>query len=271
MEDTKYIFNNENKVMGARKEKGPVIRIDKDIMKKTEDGHRNDLDTMQDRANDLTGSKGFVHKDVVNLVKRRNFATEKITKDKYYNFIMQVAGFSNEPLTKLWSTKSKKGEEPLLGTEQSLAYERANVDAPLHYTDGDGGRRISESDVVNVLKEKGYLLRSAEVSGQFLLTPTAYSHLLESWEIVRHRCNADVSLDTLVGTEHSTYFARLVALRIQISRFLSGRYYTVSSNYKRLIKQQEALIRGYFRTKFSSNQHQQSYLSEHPYFQDLLQ
>ena len=44
---------------------------------------------------------------------------------------------------------------------------------------------------------------------------------------------------------------RLVALRIQLSRFLSGRYYSVASNYKRLLFQQESLVRGYFKAKFN--------------------
>ena len=105
--------------------------------------------------------------------------------------------------------------------------------------------------IENQLQAKGNILRSAEVSGQLLLSPSAYSHLLEAWEIIRHRCNTNVSLDTLVSVEHSTYFARLVALRIQLSRFLSGRYYSVASNYKRLLFQQESLVRGYFKAKFN--------------------
>ena len=276
MEDTKYIFNNN--VMGPRKDQSPVIKIDKEIM----DKKRKDdvpLDSMQKRADNLTGGRTTtLPEPVINLVQNRIFAREKVLQDKYYRFIMQVAGFSNEPLSKLWDSRNEKGQEALTtANTNSLAYEtKMNLDKYNQSLDGqatiigDGGnseQNPAEKAIMKTLRYRGSFLNSAEVTGQFFLTPNAYSHLLEAWEIIRHRCNTDIPLDELVDVEHSTYFARLVALRIQISRFLSGRYYAVSANYKRLIRQQEALIRGYFKSKLSSNQCPPN--QNHSYLQQL--
>lgn len=254
MEDTNYIFDAKSYVMGARERQGPVIKIeDKYLNKRLEDGKHVSKNTMKDRADNLlSGPYSAVSRGAVQVVQNRNFAQEQTMKNKYYRFIMQVSGFANEPIQKLWNDKFKKDEKPLLSEGLSLAPSSGD---PFNYVAGIEPEKIEEYDVqANIeqeLQEKGNILRSAEVSGQLLLSPSAYSHLLEAWEIIRHRCNTNVSLDTLVSVEHSTYFARLVALRIQLSRFLSGRYYSVASNYKRLLYQQESLVRGYFKAKFN--------------------
>lgn len=255
MEDTNYIFDAKSYVMGARERQGPVIKIeDKYLNKRLEDGKHVSKNTMKDRADNLlSGPYSEVSRGAVQVVQNRNFAQEQTMKNKYYRFIMQVSGFANEPVQKLWNDNFKKDEKPLLSEGLSLAPSSGD---PFNYV----GARVNPEDIkdediqANIeqeLQEKGNILRSAEVSGQLLLSPSAYSHLLEAWEIIRHRCNTNVSLDTLVSVEHSTYFARLVALRIQLSRFLSGRYYSVASNYKRLLYQQESLVRGYFKAKFN--------------------
>ncbi len=254
MEDTNYIFDAKSYVMGARERQGPVIKIeDKYLNKRLEDGKHVSKNTMKDRADNLlSGPYSAVSRGAVQVVQNRNFVQEQTMKNKYYRFIMQVSGFANEPIQKLWNDKFKKDEKPLLSEGLSLAPSSGD---PFNYVAGIEPEKIEEYDVqANIeqeLQEKGNILRSAEVSGQLLLSPSAYSHLLEAWEIIRHRCNTNVSLDTLVSVEHSTYFARLVALRIQLSRFLSGRYYSVASNYKRLLYQQESLVRGYFKAKFN--------------------
>ena len=268
MEDTNYIFDAKSYVMGARDRQGPVIKIEEEYLNKSADGKT--LSTMQDRADNLlAGEQSRVSSGAINTVQNRNFAQEQTMQNKYYRFILQVAGFANEPIQKLWNDKFKKDEAPLLAEGLSVAPlsdDQLGINYEYNKTTESSKR---ESRIERELQLKGNLIRSPEVTGQLMLSPSAYSHLLESWEIVRHRCNTNVSLDSLVSVEHSTYFARLVALRIQISRFLSGRYYSVSSNYKRLLFQQESLIRGYFKAKFNPKERQQvhhSYLSR---LQDL--
>ena len=261
MENTTYIYSTDENVMGPRKKQDPVVPIEKITdMNDRDIPDPEKQNTMQQRADYLTADDKTVSKAALQLAERRLFARKKILKDKFYKFIMQVAGFSNEPLGKLWKNQSNKGEAPLLGSNNSLAYETDFSPKDLNtikrgIKDPDIRKDLEkEFDTALELKLKADFLNSAEVTGELFLTPNAYSHLLEAWEIIRHRCNVDIALDKLVDTEHSTYFARLVALRIQISRFLSGRYYTVSTNYKRLIRQQELLVSGYFKAKFNSNQ-----------------
>jgi len=269
MENAKYIFTNDKNVMGSRKKQDPVVPID-DIKIKNTDGVAQN--TMEDRANYLTIGEQTISEDIIKLAKRRLFARKKILRDKYYKFIMQVAGFSNEPMIKLWKNETKKGEAPLTASDHSLAWEtdwnpKSFKDILAEIQAGDKKENLkNELESTLQMKLKADFLNSAEITGQIFMTPNAYSHLLEAWEIIRHRCNVDIELEKLVDIEHSTYFARLVALRIQISRFLSGRYYTVSSNYKRLIRQQELLISGYFKSKFNANQCQPN---QNPYLQQL--
>lgn len=267
MEDTNYIFDAKSYVMGARDRQGPVIKIEDEYLKRRIDG-RDKKTNMQERANNLlSGSQSKISSGAIKVVQNRNYAQEQTLKNKYYRFIMQVAGFANEPIQKLWNDNFKKDEKPLVSEGLSIRPQegdslgvntvKKNVKNPFD----------KEDFIEKQLQAKGSLIRSAEVSGQLLLSPSAYSHLLEAWEIVRHRCNSNVSLDELVSVEHSTYFARLVALRIQLSRFLSGRYYSVASNYKRLLFQQESLVRGYFKSKFNPVGHPAAH--HQSYFQQL--
>ena len=49
-------------------------------------------------------------------------------------------------------------------------------------------------------------------------------------------------MQEFIESEHAIYFARLVALRMQMSRFLSGRYYSFTSNYNRLMTQTTRML-----------------------------
>tara|TARA_B110000008_G_C16977988_1_gene566943 strand:- start:5201 stop:6019 length:819 start_codon:yes stop_codon:yes gene_type:complete len=257
MENTNYIFEeNDNKLMGTRVKQNPVIHIEDKYLRDRVNGNtKTTKNTMRERANNLLGDDtGNVISDkAIKIIQNRNYAREQTLKNDFYRFIMQVAGLATEPIAKLWNEKKEKDERPLIsGGINSLSVEASGA-LQTNYTNVNGPNE--NQDLINKeLREKGDLIASAEVAGQFLLTPSAYAHLMEAWEMIRHRCKTNVSLDRLVSPEFSTYFARLVALRIQISRFLSGRYYTVASNYKRLLNQQEMLIQGFFKSKFNSPQ-----------------
>ena len=64
-----------------------------------------------------------------------------------------------------------------------------------------------------------------------------YGHMNEAQELIQNHCNVSIDLDKFIQSEHSTYFARLVALRMNMSRFLGGRYYTLSNNYGTMMQQ----------------------------------
>ena len=50
-------------------------------------------------------------------------------------------------------------------------------------------------------------------------------------------------MEQLILTPASTLFARLVAIRIKVSAFLSGLNYNLDRNYQRLLQQQKLCIR----------------------------
>ena len=120
MENAKYIFTNDKNVMSSRKNQDPVVPI-KGIDVKNKDGVAQN--TMKQRADYLTVGEQTISDEIIQLAKNRLFARKKILKDKYYKFIMQVAGFSNEPMIKLWRNETKKGEAPLTASDHSLAWE----------------------------------------------------------------------------------------------------------------------------------------------------
>ena len=63
-----------------------------------------------------------------------------------------------------------------------------------------------------------------------------------------------IDLDKFIQSEHSTYFARLVALRMNMSRFLGGRYYTLSNNYGRLMQQTTRILQYFKTTEIAASQ-----------------
>ena len=78
-----------------------------------------------------------------------------------------------------------------------------------------------------------------------------FGHINESVELIKNHCGIEVDLHGLIESKHQTMFARLVALRMQMSRFLSGRYYSLSGNYGRLMHQTNRVIL-YFKSYYRS-------------------
>ena len=100
-------------------------------------------------------------------------------------------------------------------------------------------------------------LNRPTVKGYMFLTPTAYSHLMEAYELIQQHSRKKLDLEELVcNKDYSTYFARLVAVRIQISRFLGGRYYSAASNHERLLVMNDRLIQWFknaLNTRYTTN------------------
>ena len=160
-------------------------------------------------------------------------------RNPWYAFVIKVAGFSNEDVSKFWKdigNGRNKDSQPLANTP-SLGT-MAQIDAA-----AGGKTETDEKELGAYLQDRQYFLQSVEVRGYIFLTPICYSHVGEAVSLLENMCKTKVDVDKLIQSHHSSYFARLVSLRIQMSRFLSGRYYSLSSNYDRLRTQQGMLIR----------------------------
>ena len=147
---------------------------------------------------------------------------QKVRSDPSYQFLMKVAAFANIKLENMWNTPS---EEP--GTSA---------------VSSGGGITNIENPLDPVSREEAFQHKWTtipEVSGLVYLNPTIFGHLHEAYEI----CGVGVPMEKLMISRGSTLFARLVALRIKVSQFLSGLNYNLDKNYQRLLQQQTLCVR----------------------------
>ena len=150
----------------------------------------------------------------------------KLRNDPSYQFIMKVAAFANIKLENMWQTPSEEPGRSAVSTGGGLS-DISNPSAnPLDTVSNE-----------NAFQHKWPTI--PEVSGMVYLNPTIFGHLHEAHEI----CGVQIPMEQLILTPASTLFARLVAIRIKVSAFLSGLNYNLDRNYQRLLQQQTLCIR----------------------------
>lgn len=145
---------------------------------------------------------------------------QKVRSDPSYQFLMKVSAFANIKLENMWNTPS---EEP-----SAIA--------------SGGGINNIENPLDPVSREEAFQHKWTtipEVSGLVYLNPTIFGHLHEAYDI----SGVKMPLESLMVSNGSTLFARLVAIRIKVSQFLSGLNYNLDRNYQRLLQQQTMCIR----------------------------
>ena len=204
---------------------------------------------MIERAENLSLGRGDggLLKKAVDFQIKQDEAQIQALKNPWYSFIIKLAGFSNEDITKFWKDMGtgKDKAQPLANTPNVAQMSQINAAV-------EQGNEGDDKQLGKYLKERQYFLQSVEVRGYLFLTPTCYAHVCEAISMLEKRCRQKINPDELIQSEHSTYFARLVSLRIQMSRFLSGRYYALSANYGRMRAQEAHLIQ-YFQRELGNN------------------
>ncbi len=240
---------------------GPVVQIpEAKIQKEVYTNRIVNSTTKQERANNLSLA-GVIPESAIEYSERIDFAEKQKYKNKWYQFIMKVAAFSTEKIDKLWKKDVDNENQRSAGvlTNERSGTAISSIEAASKRYAGSRLVRdeLDEQDITTGKNLADYVgprsnfLNAPEVRGEMFLSASAYGHILEAKELVGNHCNVRVTEDQLVfSKDHSTYFARLVAVRLQLSRFLSGRYYSLSANYGRLMKNQNRLLR-YFREKIS--------------------
>ncbi|MDA7839081.1 hypothetical protein N9A45_01985 [bacterium] len=160
---------------------------------------------VQERINMLAGET-----DVPQLIERQKL-TSAVKADPGYKFLMMVAAFSSQRLTKLLSAEPrKKVVETVIGLE--------------------------DDDVEE-------WLQAPEVSGVVHLSTEVYGHIKEAESILKNGFVC-ASLKTLVENPvYSQLFARLVSIRINISGCLASKRETLNKTYVRLHQEQTMVLR----------------------------
>jgi len=204
---------------------------------------------MVERAKNLSLGRGDggLLKKAVDFQFKQDEAQMQALRSPWYSFIIKLAGFSNEEVTKFWKDMGtgKDKAQPLANATSASQVSQINAAV-------EQGNEGDDKQLGKYLKDRQYFLQSVEVRGYLFLTPTCYAHVCEAISLLEKRCKQNINPDELIQSEHSTYFARLVSLRIQMSRFLSGRYYALSANYGRMRAQEAHLIQ-YFQKELGNN------------------
>ena len=220
----------------------------KEVDDKKNDAIRRIQSKMLERAKNLSLNPNDRNlKPAVEFQIKNDEAQIRALRNPWYNFVVKCAGFSNEDVSKLWKdigNDRNRDSQPLANTPSLSTYSQIDAAA-------GGKSEENERELGEYLKNRQYFLQSVEVRGYIFLTPICYSHVGEAVSLLENMCHTKINVDKMIQSEHSTYFARLVSLRIQMTRFLSGRYYSLSSNYDRLRTQQGMLVR-YFKNKLGS-------------------
>lgn len=223
--------------------------VDVPVTIPTDDDLTKDVDRVKKNADKLTPGNGKVPKSAVEYIIKVQMARANTMQNPWYKFISMVSSFSTEPMNKFWK-KQEDAEKGLALINETSGGVFSAIDASADNFDGSelleemGDYLSSENErkVSDYLKNRRDFLTSPEVFNKLFLTPLIFGHISEAQKMVENFCSVTVDVDNFIQSDHATYFARLVSLRMNLSRFLGGRYYTLAGNYGRLIQQQDRLM-----------------------------
>ncbi len=160
---------------------------------------------------------------------------QQLRNDPSYQFLMKVAAFANIKLENMWNTPSEEPGRSAVSTGGGLGDITNPNSDPLDTTNTEQAFQHKWTTI-------------PEVSGLVYLNPTIFGHLHEAYEMV----GPTLPMEKLMVSVGGTLFARLVAIRIKMSAFLSGLNYNLDRNYQRLIQQQTLCLRA-LRKKIGNN------------------
>jgi len=180
------------------------------------------------------------HPDVANLQKRKEY-TQQVRADPSYRFLMMVAAFSKKNI----------------GTVMKLVYKpkryqhqynpNAPGDRPTHFTMIEGQNEDTEPNdlTTNTTRsDKNAWLTMPEISGSIQLTPEVYGHIMEAQMIVGGFIRRPILLKTLVeNPRYQTLFARLVAIRMGLTKYFDNSDKQKDRIFSRLHQEQSMLLR----------------------------
>jgi len=207
-----------------------------------------DVNRVKKNADKLTPGDGKVPKSAIEYMVKVQMARANTMKNPWYKFISMVSSFSTEPMNKFWK-KQEDAEKGLALLNETTGGVFSAIDASADTFDGSELAREmgdyfveNERQVSDYVKNRRDFLTSPEVFNKLFLTPLIYGHISEAQKMIENFCSVTIDVDNFIQSDHATYFARLVSVRMNISRFLGGRYYTLAGNYGRLMQQQDRLM-----------------------------
>lgn len=180
-------------------------------------------DTLEDRVDELhppwSGTKPSAQD--VEWVRRRQEALAKIREDKGYKFLMLVSAYS----------KHRIGNMVTIPQSRKFAHDDDNSEL-LPGRDGASQHNTSP--------EQFKWMFAPEISGEVHLTANLYGHIKEAESIA----SLGIPLTQIIESEfHATLFARLVAIRMNLSATLGNMNMGLDGTFKRLHQEQHMVLR----------------------------
>lgn len=165
---------------------------------------------------------------------------KKIMKDKTYQFVCLLAGFTNQDMHQFWNADETE-ITTVRTSDGKIKPEIMTTSGRRGISDNDGDE--PEDDEEDYLKKENQLkLHNWYQNNDFAcpsvyLTPMAYSHIEEAITALtqRYRHLEEATLQHFMESPKvRCLFARLVAMCIRMSDVLSGKQYQLDSNYRRI-------------------------------------
>jgi hypothetical protein len=153
---------------------------------------------------------------------------QEMRRSPMYQFVMLVASFANLRLNQMWRTPAEDPSKAS-GSADETAGQLGSI-----------GNNIQAGEQFDFQHR---WTSSPLISGHLYLSPKVFGHLMEAEDLVRNCTGTTIALEDLMKGKTRVLFARLVAIRINMSAFLSGLNYQLDRNYRRLMTQQTMLLR----------------------------
>ena len=226
------------------------------------------IDTERELTEQEMGTRRQVYAElnptIANL-RTRHLYTKHVRADPSYRFLMMVAAFSKKKLGTIMNVKRRLSTTVTNTSEKSgqmyfnSEANRYGIDTTAHFPnnantkksetkedivgmdDGDDGDEVGE----NTGKVGGQAwLTMPEISGSIQLTPEVYGHIMEAKMIVEGFTKLTIKLEVLVETpRYQTLFARLVAIRMGLTKYFDSSDKQKDRIFSRLHQEQSMLLR----------------------------
>ena len=206
--------------------------------------------------------------DVANLQRRQGY-TNHVRADKSYRFLMMVAAFSKKKLGTVMNVKQKSKPTTTITYADGVYFNspsstftyvdgipklinQSNVNQGVETETVEYGERQCDSGgggACGVVENTGKIggqawLTMPEISGNIQLTPEVYGHIMEAQMIVGSFTKRPIKLKTLVeDTPYQTLFARLVAIRMGLTKYFDSSDKQKDKIFSRLHQEQTMLLR----------------------------
>lgn len=160
-----------------------------------------------------------------------------------YQFVMLVSSFTNEHMDKYWTAPSEAQAEHASGVK-----EVGNTKGPscsLNVNKNDANQKFHK-----------YYVDTPWLDGIIYLSPIIYGHIEESYVAITqvHHHLRKAPLNLFISTPKiRTMFAKMVAMCIRTSDFLSQKRYNLDSTYSRLNIEKRKLMNYWKHVQMRSN------------------